>query len=82
LRIRARTLRRILAVTPAQLADRSFVSAKSTWRLIRQLLEEGYTKAAIARLLGYKSPALQFRRTRVFASTEMRVKRLHSKLMN
>jgi len=81
LRIRARTARKILAVTTDHRADHSFVPAEPTWVLIRRLLREGYTKRALARLLGYKSPAIQFRKTRVTARSAQRVLALHSRLM-
>lgn len=82
LRIRARTLRKILTVTTACRADRSLIPAARTWRLIGQLLAEGYTKTRLAQELGYRSRAIQFRRHRVLASTQARVQRLHSKLTN
>jgi hypothetical protein len=79
-RIRARTLRRILAVTPKHRADHSIVPAARLWRLINQLLAEGYTKSALARKLGYKTRAIQFRRHRVLARSVQRVVALHSRL--
>jgi len=81
-RIRARTERKILAVTPAARADRSFVPAVVAWHLIDKLLEEGFSKAGLAKLLGYHSPALQFRRDRITARNERRVIALHRKLTN
>lgn len=80
-RIRARTERKILAITTDHRADHSYVRADRTWRLIRQLLDEGYTKAALARLLGYKTRALQFRKRRIIARSAQRVLALHSRLM-
>jgi hypothetical protein len=80
LHIRARTERKILAVTPAQRADHSYVPAGKLWRLIGELLEEGYTKAALARELGYRTRAIQFRRDRVTARNERKVIALHSRL--
>src|SRR5882724_224334 len=41
--IRARTERKILLVTTSQAADKSFVPAVSTWKLITKLLDEGYS---------------------------------------
>lgn len=79
-RIRARTERKILAVTPASRADRSFVPAVVAWHLIDKLLEEGFSKARLAKLLGYRSPALQFRRDRITARNEARVIALHRRL--
>lgn len=80
-RIRARTSRKILAVTTEHRSDHSFVPADRTWTLIRRLLREGYTKGALAHLLGYKTRALQFRKHRVTARTAQRVLALHSRLM-
>jgi len=76
-RIRARTARRILAVDVGCRADASLVSAKGTWRLIGLLIEEGFTKAELARRIGLASPALQFRKGRVLARTALRVKKLY-----
>lgn len=81
LRIRARTERKILAVTPALArSDRAKVSASKAWRLIGQLLEEGFTKAGLAKLLGYRSPALQLRHDRITARNEQRIIALHLRL--
>ncbi len=82
-RARARTVRQILAVT-AEMArgDAALVSAASTWRLIDLLLEEGFTKASLARHLGMRSPALQINRRRVTVRTRDAVWRLHRRLMS
>jgi hypothetical protein len=77
LRIRARTERRILAIAPNAA---HIVPAARTHKLIREILEEGFSKAEVARRLGYRSPALQFNRRRVTARNEARVIALHSKL--
>lgn len=79
-RARARTVRKILAVTIDCRGDKTLVSGASTWRRIEKLLEEGFTKRDLARLLGYKSPAIQFRRQRVTVRTRARVERLFEKL--
>lgn len=81
LRIRARTSRKILAVTTKHRADHSFVSAGRTWWRIRRLLAEGYTKSALAKLLGYRTCAIQFRKHRVTARSAQRVLALYSRLM-
>ncbi len=81
LRVRARTARRILAVTIACRGDAALVSAKGTWRLIEQLLEEGLTKARIARELGAQRPALQIRKDLVTVRTAARVRALHARYM-
>jgi len=79
-RIRARTEGKILAVTPGQRADQAKVPAAKAWRLLEQLMVEGYTKRAIAKLLGYRSPALQLKRDRITARNEQRVVALHRRL--
>ena len=77
-RMRAQALKRILAVTPAARADSSCVPAARTWRLIEELLEEGFSKAALAReILGNpKARALQIRRRFVLARTQAAVERV------
>jgi hypothetical protein len=79
--IRAQTARRLLAVTVAARADHSTVPAGRTWRLIERLLKEGFSKARIARELGMRSPALQLRRTRVLARTQLAVEKLWRRYM-
>lgn len=78
-RIHARTERRLLAVTPDMLGDRALVPAGRLWRRIAQLLEEGFTKAALARQLGRAKPALVFGRVRVTARSDADVERLWRK---
>lgn len=79
-RIRARTARKILAVTPAVRADHSIVPAGKAWRLLDELLEEGFTKAELARRMGMGRPAIQLRRTFITAKSEQRVIALHRRL--
>jgi hypothetical protein len=74
--IRARTERRILAVSQEARADRSLVSARDTWRRINGLIRRGFTKAQIARWLRYKALALQFREDRITARNASRVERM------
>lgn len=80
--VRATTLRRILAIDAGARADASTVPAGPTWRRIDQLLEEGYTKGRLARLLGAQRPALQLGRRRVLAGSAARVERLHRRLLS
>lgn len=77
---RARTERKILAVTRDMASDRALVAPGRTFRLIDQLLEEGFTKAELARRLGYRHGALQFRRHRMTARNVARIERLHRSL--
>ncbi len=87
--VRKRTADRVLAVTKDALADHACVDAGPTWKLIRELLAvptlDGtgrmFSRAEIARRLGYESPALQLRRGKVLAVTALRVRNLHAKLM-
>jgi hypothetical protein len=78
--IRARTERKILAVTKSSRADQSKVPALKAWKLIRQLLQEGFTKAALAKRLGYRTPALQLQHHRITARNEQRIIALHRNL--
>jgi hypothetical protein len=79
-RIRARSHRKILAVT-AQLAPGAYVAAGPTWVLLDRLIANGYPKVRIARWLGQKGPGLQLRRTQVTVKNAARVKRLYAWLM-
>lgn len=79
--IRARTAKRIFAVTADARAGRTLVKAGPVWTQINRLLREGFTKAALARRLGYKRPALQIHPHRVTAKNAMKVERLHAVLM-
>jgi DNA-binding Xre family transcriptional regulator len=78
-RIRARTARKILDVTVEARADHSFVKATRTWYLIRLLIEEGYTKTRLAKVLGY-ARALQFNKRQVLAVNALRVEQLYERL--
>lgn len=79
--IRARTERKILAVTRDARGDASLVPAGPTWKLIDALLNAGFTKARIAKEIGRKSPVLQLNREWVTAKNEAAVVRAHSRLM-
>ncbi len=76
-RIRASTERRILAVDGAAIADHALVPAGPTWKRIRELLDEGFSKAELARRLGYQTPALQLRRGQVLAASAAKVERFY-----
>lgn len=79
--IRLSTERRILAVDAAAAAGGAIIDAAPMWRLLEELLKEGFTRAELARRLGYKSPALQFRRDRVTAATALRVAKFYRAIM-
>lgn len=59
---------RVLAVTPAAVADGAYIDAAPTWELINQLLAAGWSKAAISRAIGQDGLALQLGKTRVTAA--------------
>jgi hypothetical protein len=78
--IRARTERKILAVTPAMVSDRALVKPGRTFRLIAALKDEGFSKAELARRLGYRNEALQFKPNRMTARNVARVENLYRSL--
>lgn len=79
--IRADTERRILAVDARAYGAGHLLPAGPTWKLLDQLVKEGYTKMRLAQLLGRASnKGLQFRRDRVTAKTAMRVQQLYWRL--
>jgi hypothetical protein len=77
--VRGSTEQKILAVTPDVRGDWTLVDAGPTWERIAWLLEEGFTRGELARLLGSKTPALQLGRKKVRAATAARVERLFRK---
>lgn len=79
--IRARTEKKILAVTTAVLGDAVLVPAGSTWALIGELQAAGFTKGYLALQLGRKTPALQLNKQFVTLRNKAAVERLHARLM-
>jgi len=77
--IRARTERKILAVTVEMAAPRAMTDASDTWKLLNELLEKGYKKYQIAQKLGY-SKSLQFKRDLITVHNAFKVRRLFEKL--
>lgn len=80
LSIRARTERAILSVTADAAADRALIPAGPTWKLLDDLIADGYSKAELARALGYKRPALQLNRDKVTVRNAHDVQRLYLRL--
>jgi hypothetical protein len=80
--IRAATERAILKVTAAAAGDGALVPAKATWKILDQLIEDGYTRTYLAAQLGSKSkvPALQLKRDFVTVRSAYLVERLFEKL--
>lgn len=75
-RIRARSERLILAVTSAQALDGALVDASKTWRQVRHLLREGFTKAWISAQIGQSGLALQLGKRRVTVRNAGAINRL------
>lgn len=82
-RLRAMSAKRILAVDREAVADHALIPAGPTWRLVHELLEEGFTKTELARRLGSRSktPSLQLRRDVITAANASKVERLYSQVM-
>lgn len=79
--IRKRTEDRILAVSNQAPSDSALIRADATWKQIKALLADGFTKAELARRLGYRSPALQIGKIMIQARTAARIDRLFRVLM-
>lgn len=81
-RIRASTERAILAVTKAAAGDRALISGRATWKMLDELIADGYTKTELARHLGSngKTPALQLKREVVTVRSAYLVERLFDQL--
>jgi hypothetical protein len=71
--IRALTEKAILNVTHRAKRGNTLVSAKGTWRKIKWLLEEGFTKAELARRMGAKMPALQLNAERITVTNARKI---------
>jgi len=79
--IRARTERKILAVTLACALDGALTDAARSWRLIDELVALGYTKSLIANRLGFQNRGIQISKNFVRIGTEASVIKLHRELM-
>jgi hypothetical protein len=58
-------------------ADRALVPARRTHKLIRELVNDGYTKRFLARQLGYTGQGLPFSRPSITARNASRIERLY-----
>jgi hypothetical protein len=79
-RVRRSVELKILALDEDAMADGAHVDAKPTWRLIDSLVRRGWSKAELARRLGRKREAIQFRTSRVTVRTAHDVEVLYRKL--
>jgi hypothetical protein len=77
--IRASTRKAILEVDRSAIADHALVPDGSTWRIIDELLDGGYTRTWIASPLGSKGkiPSLQLATDFITARSASRVERLY-----
>ena len=75
--IRAKSLKKILAVDSSAAADHALVPAEPTWKIIKKLLEDGFTKGDISKRIGNKTAALQIKKDFVLAKTAYRIKKLY-----
>ncbi len=82
LNIRAGTERAILAVTEDAAGDGALVSAKHTWKLLNELIADGFKKYQLAILLGTKAknPSLQLRRDFITVRSAYLVERLFNRI--
>lgn len=82
-RVRRRTAEKLLAVRPTldNVADGAYIDADVTWARIRYLLDQGATKAWIARQIGQHSGALQLGRRKVSAGNAKAVRDLYEAVM-
>lgn len=72
------TVNRILAVGRSATPPQTHVDSAPTLELIEDLVARGHTRARLATMLGYRSPALQFKPGRpVTERTRRRVEALH-----
>lgn len=80
-RIRARTERQILAVTPEMASDHALVDAGPTRKLIRDLLKAGFTKSRLSAEMGTNGRALQLAKDQVTVRNAARMASVHARLM-
>lgn len=82
IRIRRKTHTQIMAVPLDTVPQpHALIDATETWRLIRILLSEGFTKAELARRLGRKGPALQINRETITVKTAHTVRVFFNRIM-
>ena len=73
-----KTAERLMAVSHADMADGATVPAASTWKRIDQMLDGGFAKAEIGRLVhGPQARSLQLSRKRVTVGHARRIAQVH-----
>lgn len=80
-KIRAMNARKILSIPiNAVLTDAQRINAEPTWRMINWLLRQGFSKAALAKRLGFKTGALHVGKDRITARNAMKIEKLYRQL--
>lgn len=79
--MRAQNARRILDLSASNALQGAYICAHPTWARIRHLLRQGFSKAEIARRLGYRNSALQFNSERITARNARRILRFYNSVM-
>ena len=79
-KIRAGTARAILALDEGARGGKTLVGAGETWRRLNELIGLGYSRAQLARWLGYQSPAIQIRHDRCTWETAVAVAKLYRRI--
>ncbi len=80
-RIRARTERLILAVTPGMASDHALIDAAPTWKLVHQLKKAGFTQSRLSAEMGCNGRALQIGKERITVRNAARMAAIHERLM-
>lgn len=78
---REATARAILAVGTDVLTDAAIISVKPTLRLVRLLVNEGFTHSQLANRLGYKSNSLQLNPSVITAKKANRIQKFYNRIM-
>lgn len=78
LHIRSQLAMRILAVDAGAAAGHALISSRSTWQLLDELLEGGYTKAQLGKWIGCQTAQMRIKRGGLItADTACRVRRMY-----
>jgi hypothetical protein len=78
LHVRAMTEKRVLELGGQRVADHALIRAGQSWRRLRWLINQGFSKTEIARRLGQRAhpPALQIGRTQITGRNARKIEQL------
>jgi hypothetical protein len=79
--IRKRTEDRILGISELAVSDAALIPAAPTWLQIQTLLAEGFTRAELARRLGFSDLGLRLGKQMILARSAARVDRFYRMVM-